>query len=273
MKSYGINISSSSNPNLNLHIEEFNNLGYTIIEDVLKKDEIIELRLELDRVYKIQEYEFGADALKRINENNLVRIPLFHSELFVRLSSRPDMLNYVEQILGKYFILHLQNGIINMPKEEHHQSSWHKDLPYQNWIASEPLACNIYYCLDDFSSETGGTWVLPFSHYFNSVPSNQYIEKNSVQLTARAGSVILFNSMLLHKAGFNISENYIRRGVNHVYSKPIITQQIDLPAFLGGKYSNDEILSILFGYKTMSAKSVEEYRKSRILRHDALEKS
>jgi hypothetical protein len=49
-------------------------------------------------------------------------------------------------------VLHLQNGIINMPNEEHHQSSWHRDLPYQNWTSSEPLACNVFYCLDNFNN-------------------------------------------------------------------------------------------------------------------------
>jgi ectoine hydroxylase-related dioxygenase (phytanoyl-CoA dioxygenase family) len=176
------------------------------------------------------------------------------------------MMAYVEKILVSYFILHLQNGIINMPNEEHHQSSWHRDLPYQNWTSSEPLACNVYCCIDDFNSETGGTYMLPFSQQFNSAPSIQYMEKYAAQVNAPAGSVILFNSMMFHKAGYNKSKDKTRRGINQMYVKPIISQQIDLPRFLNGKYADDEFLSMLFGYKTQLAKSVSEYRSQRIQR-------
>ena len=264
MKSYGINKSVSITTKEELHLEEFLNLGYTIIENVISEPELMALRNELDKIYQVQESETGKQNLKLINEENLVRIPLAYSELFAQLASRKDMMAYVEKILGNFFVLHLQNGIINMPNEEHHQSSWHRDLPYQNWTSSEPLACNVYCCIDDFNNETGGTYVLPFSHQFNAAPSHHYMEKNAVQVNAPAGSVILFNSMIFHKAGYNKSKDKVRRGINQMYSKPIITQQIDLPKFLNGKYADDDFLSMLFGYKSQLPKSVSEYRSQRV---------
>ena len=266
MKSYGLNKSITLTTKEELHLEEFYNLGYTIIENVISETELISIRKELYNIYKIQEKETGKETLKLINEENLVRIPLAYSQLFVKLASRKDMMAYVEKILGDFFVLHLQNGVINIPNEEHHQSSWHRDLPYQNWISSEPLACNVYCCIDDFNNETGGTYLLPFSHQFNAAPSSHYMEKNSVQVVAPAGSVILFNSMILHKAGNNKSKDKIRIGINQMYVKPIISQQIDLPKFLEGKYSDDDFLSMLFGYKTQLAKNVSEYRSQRVER-------
>lgn len=264
MKSYGINKSVVVKTQEELHLEEFYNLGYTIIEDALSSSELVELRAELDKVYKLQEDDFGKENLKLINEENLARIPFAYSEMYAKLAARKELISYVEKILGNFFILHLQNGIINMPNEEHHQSSWHRDLPYQNWISSEPLACNLFYCIDDFNAETGGTFLLPFSNQFESAPSVQYMEKHSIQVNAPAGSVVLFDSMLFHKAGFNKSKDKIRRGVNHVYVKPIISQQIDIPSFLNGKYADDPFLSMLFGYQTKLSKSVNEYRKLRL---------
>ncbi len=264
MKSYGITKSVNLQTKEELHLEEFYNLGYTIIEAALTSEELIELRSELDRVYMLQEEALGLDNLVKIKEKNMARIPLAYSELYVKLASRKSMLNYVEKILDNFFVLHLQNGIINKPNEEHHQSSWHRNLPYQNWTSSEPLACNVFYCLDDFNSETGGTFVLPFSHQLTEAPSNQYFSKHAVQVNAKAGSVILFNSMIFHKAGYNQSKNIIRRGVNHLYVKPFIAQQIDLPSFLDGKYSDDDLLSMLFGYRTRLSKSVDEYRTKRL---------
>lgn len=264
MKSYGINRSNQVSTVEEIHLEEFYNLGYTVIENALSSEELNTLKAELDRVYKQQETEFGKENLRQINEENLARIPLAYSEEYARLAGRKDLVSYVEKILGNFFVLHLQNGIINMPNEEHHQSSWHRDLPYQNWTSSEPLACNLYYCLDEFNAETGATFLLPFSHQFDRAPSVQYMEKHALQVSAPAGSVILFNSMLFHKAGYNRSANTIRRGINHVYVKPIIGQQIDMPAFLNGKYMDDEFLAMLFGYKTILSDSVNSYRMQRL---------
>ena len=266
MKSYGINNNHLPKTLEEFHLEEFYNLGYTIIENVLDENELVELRKELDRVYSIQESEFGKLNLQKINEENLARIPLAYSESFLNLAARNSMMKYVEQILGSYFVLHLQNGIINMPNEDHHQSSWHRDLPYQNWTSSEPLACNVFYCLDPFNSENGATCLLPFSHNFTQAPSFEYMEKFKIQIDAPAGSAIIFNSMLFHKAGYNLSKNQIRRGVNNVYVKPIINQQINIPELLNGKYSEDEFLRMLLGYKSETTKSIFEYRNQRLNR-------
>jgi ectoine hydroxylase-related dioxygenase (phytanoyl-CoA dioxygenase family) len=158
----------------------------------------------------------------------------------------------------------LQNGIINMPGEEHHQSSWHRDFPYQNWVSTEAIGCNVFYCLDDFSEETGGTFLLPFSHKMTHMPSVPYLEKHCIQINAKAGSAVLFDSMLFHKAGYNRSKTQIRRGVNHVYAKAIVRQQINLPEMLKGKYSEDPYLNMLLGYDAQTSLSVVDFRNRRI---------
>ena len=263
IKSYGITKNVRIKDNFELHLEEFNFLGYTIIKNGLDKKDVEILSKDLDRIYKIQEAEFGKSKLKSINEENLVRFPLAYSEKFADLATHPKFLKYVEKILGNYFILHLQNGIINIPGTEHHQSSWHRDLPYQNWTSSEPLACNVFFCLDDFNENTGGTYVLPFSHQYTQTPSANFIENKSIQINAPAGSVIIFNSMLFHKAGFNYSNDTIRRGINQLYAKAFIAQQMNLPALLHGKYANDPVKKMIFGYQTQLATSVKEFRAMR----------
>jgi ectoine hydroxylase-related dioxygenase (phytanoyl-CoA dioxygenase family) len=263
IKAYGANRRNAIQTKEEYHLEEFYNLGYTIIENAISAEEIKELKSELDRIYAIQEAGFGKANLKSINEEFLARALLVYSETYLNLARKPELMAYVEAILGNYFILHLQNGIINMPSEEHHQSSWHRDLPYQNWVSSEPLACNVFFCLDAFSEETGGTLLLPFSHKIPMMPSEKYLEKHALQVAAPAGSVLLFDSMVFHKAGFNRS-NQIRRGVNHLYAKAIIRQQIDLPAALGGRYSDDPFLRVLLGYDNKSPENVDAFRSNRL---------
>ena len=261
--SYGVTKQNSVNTAFEMACEEISILGYTIINDVLSEIELEVIRAKLDKAYEIQENQFGKEKLKQINEEYLVRCPLLHDEVFLQLATNKKVLEFVESILGNYFILYLQNGIINMPKEIHHQSSWHRDLPYQNFVISNPLAINALFCIDDFNDETGGTFILPFSHKIDVIPSSHFVNKHKIQVNAPAGSVILLDSMLLHKAGYNQSDK-IRRGINNIYSTPLLKQQINLPSSLNGKYSEDSFLSKFLGYQSDAPLSVDDFRNKRL---------
>jgi ectoine hydroxylase-related dioxygenase (phytanoyl-CoA dioxygenase family) len=262
-KSYGITHQTRVGSDQELHLEEIRINGYTILKDVLNGEELIEIRRRLDVLNEAQVREFSREELAGINELNTVRLPLAYDDYFLKLAAHPSVNDVVRQLLGDYYILHLQNGIINKPEEEHHQSSWHRDLPYQNFSISSPLAIGALYCIDDFSEDTGGTIVLPFSHKLETVPSSKYMESHKKQVNAPAGSVVVFDSMILHKAGFNRSPN-IRRAVNHVYVKPLLKQQIDIPKFLGEKYIDDPALRRFLGYESQVPESVVAWRINRI---------
>ena len=261
-KSYGINNQAKVFSEIDIHLEELKINGFTLLENILNKIELEETRNRLDKLNLIQTIEFSKDALEKINELNMVRCPFLYDEYFLSIATNKAVNDIIKQVLGDYYILHLQNGIINMPNEEHHQRSWHRDLPYQNYEISSPLALSALFCVDDFSLKSGGTTILPFSHALESIPSSIYIEKHKMHIEAKAGSVILFDSMLLHRAGNNISSQ-IRRGINNMYVKPILKQQINFPKALNGKFSDDPYLSKFLGYDSNVPDSVIDWRKNR----------
>ncbi len=262
-KTYGISHQATTSTPLEQRLEELTIIGYTIIEEVLTSQVLETARLKLDEVYRQQEEDFGREYLARINELNLARCPLAYDEFFLQLATQEQVIEIVHKAIGgSYILLHLQNGIISMPDEEHHQSAWHRDLPYQEFVISKPLAVSALYCLDDFTAETGGTYVLPHTHRIERMPSAHYIEKHQTCVIAPAGSVILFDAMLYHRAGYN-SSNRIRRAINNVYVTPLLKQQINLPDLLNGKYSDDPFLSKLLGYTSDAPTSVTEYRRNR----------
>jgi ectoine hydroxylase-related dioxygenase (phytanoyl-CoA dioxygenase family) len=264
LKTYGISHQATTSTQLEQHLEELSIIGYTIIEEVLTSQVLEIARLKLDEVYRQQEQELGGEYLASINELNLARCPLVYDEFFLKIATQEQILEIVHKAIGgSYILLHLQNGIINMPDEEHHQSAWHRDLPYQEFIISKPLAVSALYCLDDFTAETGGTYVLSHTHRVEKMPSAHYTEKHQTCVIARAGSVILFDAMLYHRAGYN-SSNRMRRAINNVYGAPLLKQQINLPNLLNGKYSDDPFLSKLLGYTSDAPASVTEYRRNRL---------
>ncbi|MEO7799359.1 MAG: phytanoyl-CoA dioxygenase family protein [Opitutaceae bacterium] len=243
-------------------LTELRRQGYTVLPEILSASEVAEARLRLDKVYATQENEFGANALTAIKELHLARLPLAYDDWFLTLVTKPPVLDLIRKCLGQFVVLHLQNGILNMPNQVHHQSAWHRDLPYQEWTSSKPLALSALFCLDPFTAETGGTHVLPYSHKFESLPSLDHVEKHATVASARAGSVVIFDCMLFHRAGDNTSSG-IRRGINHVYAIPLLKQQIDIPRSLQGKYSDQPELAQLLGYTSQVPATISDWRRSR----------
>lgn len=264
MTTYGkgqIGIPDRSIPEINELIED----GYCILRDFMDHSTLAVLLEKVYRYYAMQEAEFGVDKMNKMGELNVLRCPIYHNEAFFSALEEDRIVEIARAFLGEHYILHLQNAIINRPSEKHQQSAWHRDLPYQNHIISKPLALNVFLCLTDFSSDNGATCFIPKGHRIEEFPSDEELEKKSVQLKAKAGDVILFDSMILHRAGINRS-NADRIGLNHVLVKPLLKQQIDLPALFDGKHQENPIRSALIGYRFAVPKSVKEFREIRLKR-------
>lgn len=263
---YGVEGDSVKNVNrFQSILEEISILGYAVVAGVLTPEETSLAASKLDEAYKKQIDDFGIENLRSINELNLVRCPLASDELFLKLASKAQLLDIVRHFLGDYFIINQQNGIINSPDEEHHQSAWHRDLPYQDYVISQPIAISCLICIDDFKEETGSTYVLPFSHQLSSIPSMNFLDKHMVSTMAPKGSAIIFDAMLYHRSGHN-SSKFTRRGLNTLYSIPLLKQQINLADQLHGKYSEDPTLRKLLGYDSQVPKDINEWRKNRLIK-------
>ena len=68
--------------------------------------------------------------------------------------------------------------------------------------------------------------------------------------------------MIFHSGGVNTTDRP-RRAVNHVYSIPLLRQQIDLPSALGEHFVTDGKLRKLLGYDVHTPGSVAEYLANR----------
>lgn len=186
-----------------------------------------------------------------------------YDDYFLEFATNEKVHRVVGSLLGEYFTILQQNAVINAPTGKHFQSAWHRDLAYQHYVSSRPLAISALYCIDDFSEATGGTYVLPGSHKVEAFPSREFVQKHEKVVTAKAGSALIFDSMTYHRGGSNSSNN-LRRGVNHLFGLPFIKQQISFPASLGGRYKEDPFLSKFLGYETEAAESVLAWRTNRL---------
>lgn len=241
-------------------------VGYGVLPTGLPAAQVADLGARLEQVMARQVEEFGgAERVAAIGDTLTARCPLAYDEAFVRLAAHAEVLALCRALLGDYIILMQQNGVINPPGERHTQVAYHRDLPYQHFVSSRPLAISALFCIDPFRPETGATTMIPASHRMEMFPSEQVAAELDTAVTADAGSFIVFDSMVFHRAGENRSGRP-RRAVNHVFTTPIIAQQISLPDVLQGKYADDPALARLFGYDVAPARSVLAWRERRFAR-------
>ncbi len=263
---YGVLERDQVEGTLGVHAERIRLAGYSIIENAFTPEEIARFGERLDVVLAQQAEEFGgADRISAIGDTGTARLPLAYDDEFLKPATHPALLELCRLLLGQYIVLMQQNGVSNPSVDVHSQARYHRDLPYQHFTSSRPLAISALLCLDPFTEATGATTLIPGSHRIERFPSDQVAAALDVSVEAKAGSFIVFDSMLFHRAGRNRSGRN-RRGINHVFSIPLIGQQISIPSALQGRFSDDPALGPLLGYGAAAASSVLAWRQQRLAR-------
>ena len=261
---YGVKEQSVAADELDLKLQELDVRGYTVLQSGFSEDTLSGLRERLERLLGEQQAQFGgAEALRQIQEGDTLRAPLLWDDAFLDVVIYPRLVELCRRVFGDYYIVNQQNGIRNPPfSNGHRQTRYHRDLPYQHFVSSRPLAINALLCLDPFTPENGSTRVLPGSHKVEYFPDDRVVRSLEVVTTVSAGAYLILNSMLFHCAGSN-DTNEPRRAVNTVFTVPIIKQQIALPPNLGQRYQHDPWLRRLLGFEVDPPRSIEAWFQSR----------
>jgi ectoine hydroxylase-related dioxygenase (phytanoyl-CoA dioxygenase family) len=266
MKTHGVREFHVNQDEADFCAEEIRNIGFTVVQSGYSEQELELIRQKIDAVYERQLVELGGEEfLQRINDADLARCLIGYDDYFLALATHPLLLAVTRKLLGENFVLMSQNAILNRPADEHYQVTWHRDLNYQHYVSSRPLAFSALYAIDNFTEETGGTWVIPASHKSEAFPSEDYVLRYRKQISAPAGSILLLDPMVYHRAGVNRSKG-LRRSINHIYTVPMIQQQISLPRMLAGKFGEDRFLRMFLGYETETGESVQQWRTRKLAR-------
>lgn len=260
---YGIVERAASPTTAAAMAEQIRLTGYAVMPGGFTGSEVADFGNRLERVMERQAGEAGgADGLAAIGDAFTARCPIAYDDAFLRLAAHPALLAVCRTLLGDYIVLMQQNGVLNPPRQGHTQVAYHRDLPYQHFVSSRPLAVSALFCIDPFTAETGATTVIPASHRVEAFPSDEVAARLETPVVADAGSFIVFDSMVFHRAGTNRSDRP-RRAVNQVFALPFIAQQISLPDALDGRFADDPPLARLLGYETTPARSVPSWRDRR----------
>ncbi|MDM0122298.1 phytanoyl-CoA dioxygenase family protein [Variovorax arabinosiphilus] len=242
-------------------VEDVRTLGYAVLDAGYSAAELIALSVAFDGARSRYAQTYGASVLEAADEHNSVRLLLAWDDAFLRLALNEHLIAAVSHLIAGKFILNQQNGIVNPSRQTYNQGAWHRDLPYQHFISSTPLAINALFCIDDFTRENGATFVLPASHKSSAFPSEDFVQRHALQVEAKAGQFILLDCMLFHTGGYNAS-NRARRAVNHVFNIPYFKQQIRIPGNVDASGLREKARDVL-GFDCQEAVTVADYLASR----------
>ncbi len=189
--------------------------------------------------------DYGHDESNQRVWNCLSRDPVFED-----MAEHPTALAFVKTILGWPALL--GNISANITGPGGGEMVLHADQIFvpEPWSA-DPQGMNVAWLLDDFTEANGATRIVPGSHKLNRAPRPDEGEVATVPLEAPAGSIVVFESRVWHKTGFNRAENENRAGVFAWYTKPIYRAQENWFLSLDPAIRNfaSEDMLVLLGYK------------------------
>jgi hypothetical protein len=200
--------------------------------------------------------------MKAIDEHNKIRLPIAYEPIFLKRATNSNILEICRWLVPVYVVPSQQNGVINRP---------HVDRYNQGVCGTPIFPISILFRRDrSHSTPSSASVRLQFRTalpkcYQRRILRKHFLPKTSLTLRPSQPSPRPDRSsfcMAYHSGGVNTTDR-ARRAVNHVYSIPLIRQQIDLPSALGEQFVTDSAQRRLLGYDARTPDSVVEYIASR----------
>ncbi len=200
--------------NLDHHLHQLAQDGYTIVRDALNAREVESTRLAVTELLDSEAEVARTTQTQTDNLRNAHAIVGKHPH-FYEFYLNPPVMQIVRSILGDDAMLYDGNIRVPMPTGERDAAKGfqvHVDredytvLPFAVG-AHFPMALNVVWCLVDFTRGNGGTLLWPQSHLSGEVPDPDLDPAGSIQVEAPSGSAVIWDAALCHQGGINRSQS------------------------------------------------------------------
>ena len=200
--------------------EQLDTLGYVLVEDVLDRQTLEQVRNRVEELYAQEGENAGSEFRIEPGARRLANL-VDKGEIFERLIAVPRILELVGHVLGSQFKLSSLNARSANPFSSEAQPL-HCDaaaIPDESgyWV------CNTIWLLDDFTPENGATRVIPGSQRWATLPQQLLSDPaaphpQEVLVTGRSGSVVVMNTHAWHGGTANRTANH-RRALHAFYCR------------------------------------------------------
>ena len=202
-------------------LRQIDEVGYTVLEDVIEPDLLDELAEGLERL----ERQLGATpAANAFEGTRTVRIYnlLARGPAFAGIPVHPAVLPVVEGVLDPGLLVSSLSSIAIGPGET--AQPVHADDQVMPLPKPHPATvCNTMWALTDFTAENGATRLVPGSHRADHSPDLR-AAYDTVPAEMRRGSVLVWHGSLWHGGGANTTDTR-RVGIAMNYCAGWVRQQ------------------------------------------------
>lgn len=235
------------------HLGELDELGYTVLKDLLTPQQVEEAIAALKEIYEREKAVVSCHEPNTLRTFNLTA----RAEIFRQLIQLPKLVACMEYLLGPDYILSDMGARSPMPgiapQGLHRDGGVFVPNPPRNTHAIVPLDAQSMFALAEFTGHNGATRFVPGSH-------NQDIDPVKVRpvdeylFTASPGTVLVYDSRLIHGGGPNTT-NEIRYSLQgfccRKRTRPFCDHTRSIPRDL--VESASPLLRRLWGFECQSA--------------------
>lgn len=182
--------------------------GFFRLEGVFDEQELVEMRSAYDAVLE-HPLLLGEKGKGKFRYSPLLHV---QSPVLCRYATSPKLVEVAVALLGPDVRLYWDQAV-SKPPGATSDVPWHQDNGYTAVEPPEYVTCTV--ALDDATIENGCLWIQPGSHRQGvrpHRPTDFFFQvgyegtETGVPVEARAGDVVVFSSLTLHRTGPNLSQ-------------------------------------------------------------------
>lgn len=245
-----------SAPALEEHAYAMQTRGYNVIPGFLDPAHCDRLKAALQRA--LDEYVPRGASERSALDRYLMHDLAAREASIAALLDDPRLQPLVAPLLGPHWILYAFTSSSNPPGGTNYGRRIHVDSPRH--IPGYPTNVGLIWALDAFTAENGGTEVLPGSHSSADAPTQEFFERNCVQVHCPRGSLIVFQARLFHRSGLNSSKAW-RHALTMNACRSYMKQRMDWVRFVPQAIASSlgPQGRRLLGYDTRMPTSMDEF--------------
>ena len=232
--------------------DSFAENGYAIFKDVFTPEEMNQLAAQIEAHQRRHEEAIGEKGrVEGISRQGEITFTAHLAEQDDRLRAfvqRPEFIAIATEWLGPDIDLYWNQAVFKGPDGDK-QFPWHQDDGYTPVEPSPYLT--LWIALNDATPENGCIWVRPGSHKNGLAPHESTPiglachalddPDQGIAAPVRAGSLVAFQSLLMHKSGVNRTPGtrkayivqYAKAGLRNAVTKEPI--RCEIPLTRGGQ--------------------------------------
>lgn len=229
--------------------------GFAVIKPIFNKVQLERVRKEL--IVAIEK-ESDFHGTKEYQDYGMLLACPIYGGSFISILENPNLWLPFNDIMGEDAIIYVYTSSCLPPNGANFSKRIHVDRP--SVIKNTVEAMGALICIDEFNSNNGGTWVLPFSQNLDTAPSESAFFEDAIQIEAPAGSVLYFNLRLWHSGAENKSNSW-RHSLGIGMVRPQLKQRIDLPRAIPQEFTTNMSAMVRqkLGYMAQPPSSLEEF--------------